>query len=120
MHQVKKKKQLALIAALSILVCSGVSGCNEVNTTTNPEKNKFIGTWYKSNYLVMDVHSDGTCTYLGQSGTWEVKDGTLTFDLSSGYKPSFTYVFSDSDLTLKLTSTLDGSTVVYTKRGPQT
>jgi hypothetical protein len=118
MRHVKKKKQLALIAALSILVCSELSGCNEMNNMTNPEKNKFIGTWYKSNYLVMDLHPDGTCSYLAQSGTWDVKDGTLTFDLSSDYKPSFTYTFSDSDLTLKLTSTLDGSTVVYTKRGP--
>jgi hypothetical protein len=118
MVEIKIKKQLVIIGILAILVSVELSGCNEVNNTPSFEKNKFVGTWYKSNYLVMDVHSDGTCTYLGQSGTWEVKDGTLTFDLSSGYKPSFTYVFSDSDLTLKLTSTLDGSTVVYTKRGP--
>lgn len=57
-----------------------------------------------------------TC-YPFYSGTWDVKDGQLVLELPSGYNPAFTYAFSDSDLTIKLTSILDGSTVVYTKRG---
>jgi uncharacterized protein YceK len=111
------KKQLVIIGIVAILVTVGLSGCNEVSNTLSPEKNKFIGTWYKSNYLVMDLFSDGTCSYLAQSGTWDVKDDKLVLVLSSGYNPTFNYSFSDSDLTLRLTSTLDGSTTVYTKRG---
>lgn len=111
------KNQLIIIAIVTILVTLGLSGCNEGNNTPSPEKNKFVGMWYKSNYLVMDINSDGTCTYLGQYGTWDVKDSKLVFELSPGYNPTFTYAFSDSDLTIKLTSTLDGSTTVYTKRG---
>ena len=115
---VEIKKQLIFIGILVIVVSVGLSGCNEANNGLNPEKNKFVGTWYKSNYIVMKLNLDGTCSYLAQSGTWEVKEGKLLLTLSSGYNPSFHYIFSDSDLTLKLTSTLDGSTAVYTKRGP--
>lgn len=115
---VKTKKQLAIIGFLFILLCGGFSGCTEVNPTGTPEKNKFIGTWYKSNTVVLELHADGTCSYVAESGTWDVTDDTLDLVLASGYTPSFTYAFSDSDLTLKLTSTLDGSTVVFTKRGP--
>jgi hypothetical protein len=118
MVEIKIKKQLVIIGILAILVSVELSGCNEVNNTPSFEKNKFVGTWYKSNYLVMDLNSDGTCSYLAQSGTWDVNDGKLLLELSSGYNPSFNYAFSDNDLTLKLTSTLDGSTAVYTKRGP--
>jgi hypothetical protein len=112
------KKQFVIIGILTILVSVELSGCNEVNNTLSPDKIKFVGTWYKSNYLVMNLVSDGTCSYLTESGTWDIKDGKLVLDLSSGYNPSFNYAFSDSDLTIKLTSTLDGSTAVYTKRGP--
>jgi len=118
----KLNKHLIVIGTAVLLLVVGLSGCNEISNTINPEKNteknKFIGTWYKSNYLIMDLLSDGTCSYLAQSGKWDVTNGKLILDLSSGYNPSFNYAFSDSDLTLKLTSTLDGSTVVYTKRGP--
>jgi hypothetical protein len=110
------KKQLIIIGIIVLLIAVGLSGCNEVNQSN--DKSKFIGTWYKSNDLVINLLSDGTCSYLEQSGAWDVKDGKLVLELSSGYNPSFNYAFSDSDLTLKLTSTLDGSTVVYTKRGP--
>jgi len=111
------KKKLLLIVTLQILICVGMSGCNDISSTHTAEKQKFVGTWYKSNYLVMDLFADGTCSYLGQTGTWDVKDGKLYLTLSSGYNPTYTYAFSDSDLTLKLTLTLDGSTAVYTKRG---
>lgn len=111
------KKQLVVFAILAILSNVGLCGCNDITTTSTAEKQKFIGTWYKSNYLVMDLFSDGTCSYLGETGTWDVKDGKIILKLSSGYTPTFTYSFSDSDLTLKLTSILDGSTAVYTKRG---
>ena len=110
------KKQLIIIGIIVLLIAVGLSGCNEVNQSN--DKSKFIGTWYKSNNLVMNLLSDGTCSYLAQSGTLDVKDGKLVLELSSGYNPSFNYTFSDSDLTLKITSTLDGLTVVYTKRGP--
>ncbi|MFA5103401.1 MAG: hypothetical protein WC525_09650 [Candidatus Thermoplasmatota archaeon] len=108
---------LCLLGLFTVLISVGLSGCTEVGNTSQTERNKFVGTWYKSNYLVMQLNADGICTYLAQSGTWEVTDGKLHLELSSGYAPIFTYAFSDSDLTIKLTSTLDGSTAVYTKRG---
>lgn len=111
------KKQFLILGIVAILISVGLSGCTEVNTLS-PQENKFVGPWYKSNILVMEFHSDGTCLYLAQSGRWEINEGKLLLELSSGYNPSFKYTFSDSDLTLKLTSTLDGSITVYTKRGP--
>lgn len=111
------KKKIVLIGILVILISGFLSGCTDQGNTQNTEKDKFVGTWYKSNYLVLDLHLDGTCSYLGETGTWDITEDILTLMLSSGYTPTFTYAFSDSNLTLKLTSTLDDSTTVYTKRG---
>ena len=107
-----------MVGIVVILLIVSFSGCTQDNNSLDKEKNKFVGIWYKTNYLVMDLNLDGTCSYLEQSGTWDLKDGKLVLELSSGLNFSFNYAFSDSDLTLKLTSTLDGSTTVYTKRGP--
>ena len=108
---------LCLVGIFTLFLIVGLSGCTEVPNTPLSEKNKFVGTWYKSNYLTMQLNADGTCTYLAQSGTWEVQDKHLHLKLSSGYSPSFTYAFSDNDLTLKLTLVADGTTAVFTKRG---
>jgi hypothetical protein len=134
------KKQLVIIGILAILVTVGLSGCltqnnnenqinntinpenttqnnNEtlVNNTTNPEKTKFVGTWLNASYLIINFFSDGTCIYVGNSGTWDLKDGKLSIEIPGAYSITANYGFSNNNRTLSLTSQY-GITTVYTKQ----
>jgi len=114
------KKQLVIIGIVAILVTVGLSGCNQVTNTVNPEKSKFVGTWQNTTLdltTTINLFSDGTCSYIGLPGTWDVKDGKLVMDFTdSGVDWTYNYVFSNNDRTLSLTSTAGGLTQVYTKQ----
>jgi hypothetical protein len=133
------EKQLLIIGIIAILVSVGLSGCSTqnnnknqinntinpenttqnnnktlVNNTTNPEKILFIGTWINASYgseLIINFFSDGTCIYVGNSGTWDLKDDKLTIEPDY----VFDYAFSDNNRTLILTSQYD-ITTVYSKQ----
>ena len=109
------KKQLVILGIIALLVCVGLSGCNEVGNTLNPVRNKFIGTWV-SGSTTINIVSDGTMTYKGQSGTWDLKDNILTFDFLGVMSISYNYEFSNNDRTLTLTITLTGQRIPYTKQ----
>jgi len=109
------KKQLIIIGIVALLVCVGLSGCEQLS-----RDNRFVGTW-KGNldYSIITFFSDGTFTsgagLFAGSGTWEIKDGKLVLNAPNG-AVSFNFVFSNNDNTLTLT--LTGSTVseVFTKQ----
>jgi hypothetical protein len=108
------KKQLVIIGIVALLVCVGLSGCNEIINTVNPEKNKFVGTW-KEPTATFVFFSDGTLSMGILSGTWEIKDGNLVLN----YPPSslvFSYTFSNSDRTLTLTPAGGGTPWVLIKQ----
>jgi len=85
------RKQLAIIGIVALLVCIGLSGCNQISNSLNNEKNKFIGTWkgtiseWGTGDLTIVLFSDSTFslrtfsrTLLGAfSGTWVIKMGNL-------------------------------------------
>ena len=110
------KKQLVIIGIAVILITVGLSGCNEENNTLNPEKSKFVGTWQNSTSMVIDLFSDGTCTYLSINGTWDLKDGILGFELSTGSIIHYRYKFSNNNRTLTLTNVIHGTTFDLTKQ----
>jgi hypothetical protein len=114
------KKQLVIIGIVALLVSVGFSGCNQVSNTINPEKNKFVGIWQNTTLdltTTINLFSDGTCSYMGLLGTWDVKDGKLVMDFTdSGFTWTYNYVFSNNDRTLSLTFTAGGLTQVYTKQ----
>ena len=114
------KKQLVIIGILAILVTIELSGCEDINKNINPEKNKFVGTWQNTTLdltTTINLFSDGTCSYIGLPGTWDVKDGKLVMDFTnSGVNWIYNYVFSNNDRTLSLTFTAGGLTQVYTKQ----
>ena len=97
------KKQLVIIGILAILITVGLSGCNEIINTVNPEKNKFVGTW-KHNDTQMIFFSDGTTpnAFLGITGNWDIKDGKLVITVRGDSTVDFvySYIFSDNDKTL--------------------
>ena len=119
------KKQLALIGMFALLVCVGLSGCNQISNTLNPEKKKFVGTW-KHNETQMIFFSDGTIPNFafGATGNWEIKDGKLVVNvIGNGGSMDFvySYKFSNDDKTLTLTLEqpnlgMPASPTVYTKQ----
>jgi hypothetical protein len=113
------KKQLVIIGITALLVCVGLSGCNQVSNTLSPEKNRFVGTWKNTtSYMTLDLSSDGTCSMWSYTGTWDLKDGKLVIDLISvGIPYTYTYIFIFfNNNTLKLiptTSTAGNGYVLY-------
>jgi hypothetical protein len=108
------KKELLIVGIAVLLICIGLSGCNE-NKSKN-ELDKFLGTWASvadENYTIT-FYSNGTFVrgeYV--SGTYNITDGRVvldTVDNTPGVHPdnrefiaTFDYVFSDSGKTLTLT-----------------
>ena len=111
------KKQLVIIGIIALLVTVGLSGCEDINKNINPERNKFVGTWKIINQTFM-FFSNGTCIFINNSGTWEIKDGLLVtiFPYLSTPQSIFSYVFSNSDRTVTLTDIKGGTPRVFTKQ----
>jgi hypothetical protein len=110
------KKQLVIIGIVSLFVTVGLSGCNSFTA----DKDRFVGTWYETTTPIkLDLFSNGTCSFAGDSGTWDVKDGKLVLMITSGevFINTYHYVFSDNDKTLELTCYECGdSPRVFTKQ----
>jgi len=111
------KKQLVIIGIVAILVTVGLSGCNQVSNTLNPEKNKFfVGTW-KNGDLTIKLFSNGTCLYGDVNGTWYLKENnTLLFVLSNDNILLYSYGFNDNYKSLALTSIPENHTMWFTKQ----
>jgi len=115
------KKQFELLGVLAILFTVELSGCNQVSNTINPEKNKFVGTWQGKTSDITGVHnitiilfSDGTSSFKGFSGTWDLKDGKLVIEITTGMGSGtfvFNYTFSNNDRTLTITA-MDTGTIL--------
>jgi hypothetical protein len=114
------KKQLVIVGIFFLLVSVGLSGCNQDNNPPSGEKNRFVGTWVNKSAIglvtTINLFSDSTSAYNSLSGTWDVKDATLVV-IVGGATPSYyltyTYVFSDNDSILSLTSTEGGGAQVF-------
>jgi len=112
---------LIIIGIVALLVCIGLSGCNEIINTVNPEKNKFVGTWKDLGTTTggtIVFFSDGTfsMSILGTSGTWDIKDGKLVFVLDQNFQLVNSYAFSNGDRTLALTPIGGTASEVFTKQ----
>jgi len=108
------KKQLVIIGIVAILVTVGLSGCNQVSNTLNPDKNKFVGTWTGQNSVYnFAFFSDGTGSFGLYSLTWDIKDGKLVMVTSDqSVTMSYSYAFSNNDRTLILTNPAETITLI--------
>jgi len=108
------KKQLIIVGIIVLLICVGLSGCNN---PLNTERNRFIGSWIGTESIIygttetkilenlsMIFLSDGTLSegFTG-GGTWEIKDGKLVINDGIGMRV-FNYSFSNNDNSLLLIS----------------
>jgi hypothetical protein len=122
------KKQIILIGITVLLVCVGLSGCNQRSKPLNTEETKFVGTWVTDDdNALLDLgknvvfFSNRTMTsQLGLTGTYEVdagnylivnitRDGTKTQHL-------FDYEFYNNGTTLKVLSLNTAKMYSYTKQ----
>jgi hypothetical protein len=105
------KKYFAIIGIVMLLVMISFSGCTN---STDPIRNKFIGSW-KGSVTVISINqtvenwtviffANGTFTEGPRTGgLWEIDDGTLIMNHPTMYQVH-TYTFSDNDTTLRLDS----------------
>ena len=111
------KKQFMIIGIVTLLVCVGLSGCNDESNTQNTDKAKFIGTWKTSDNGTLVFFSDGRSTIFAVNGTWELKDGHLVLASSDlDVQTTCSYIFSNSDRTLTLTEVKYGTQTIFTKQ----
>lgn len=98
-------KKLLIVAIAVLLICVGLSGCNETANDTS----RFIGTWISEDgYFIYTFYSDGTGKITGyydenKSATWEIKDGKLTIISDDGHNININaYYFSNDDKMLTI------------------
>ena len=109
------KKNLIVGIVLLCLV-AGLSGCIDNENITNFDR--LLGTWKTADEMTLILRSDGTCSFIGGSGTWELKDGKLfiTINFNDGQNMmSYEYQFSDNYKTLTLTDAGDRM-LIFTKQ----
>jgi hypothetical protein len=120
------KKQLLIIGIVALLVSVGLSGCDQVSNTLNPEKNKFVGTWkgrttldivavFDPTNVTLTFFSDNTYSINSLSNTWEIKDGKLVLGgtsllTNSPLQTVYSYTFANNDRTLTITDVAGNNT----------
>ena len=109
------KKQSVILGIAVLLICIGLSGCNEQSS----EENKFLGTWIDNTGEITIFHEDGTTTSilddLQETGTWKLENDRLIITFL-GLILTFDYSFSNNDKTLTITNIEFNKTYVMTKQ----
>jgi len=113
------KKQLAIIGLIILLVCVGLSGCNQSDFKS--DRDKLVGRWFfaSENYTLtffdngtFIANVSGNFVYLG---TWEINSGkslSLTY-LDSPLPLTRSYSFSNNDNTLTIYISETGKNQVF-------
>ena len=120
------KKHLIILSVALLLICVGLSGCNENNPLAS-EESRFVGTWQGTSVIMGTSGGNAAITFLSDgtfslslsmmpgSGTWDIKDNKLVLTGAGGIL-TFSYVFSSSDKALTLTSTTSDLQLIMTKQ----
>jgi hypothetical protein len=114
------QKQFVIIGIVALLICVGLSGCNQISNVFLTDEDKLVGTW-NSDGIWLDVptvivfSSNGTFKIdLGipnspidfslTEGKWNMNDGVLMMEIVDLIPPSnYTYKFSEDSGTLEIT-----------------
>lgn len=111
------KKQLVIIGIITLLVCVGLSGCDQISNLFLTDKGRLIGTWNSDGIwadipTVIVFSSNGTfksiIDYLEfqtiSEGKWNMNDGIITMEIVDLIPPTnYTYQFSADSRTLTIT-----------------
>ena len=101
-----------------MLVCVGLSGCNQISNLFLNDEEKLVGTW-NSEGIWMDLPSVivfssnntfrievkfGAINFSLSNGKWDMNDGILTMEIVDAIPPTnYTYQFSEDSRTLTIT-----------------
>jgi hypothetical protein len=100
-----------------LLVCVGLSGCNQISNVFLTDEDKLVGTW-NSEGIWFDVPTvivfssndiftltiDFYLLHTTSEGKWVMNDGILTMEIVDVIPPTnYTYQFSEDSRTLKIT-----------------
>ena len=135
-HQELKstRKQLVIIVIVVLLICVGLSGCDQISNVFLTDEERLVGTWDSDEGIWFDAptsivfSSNGTFKVdvnlgiplpidLGLSkGKWDMNDGILTMEIVDLIPPSnYTYQFSDDSKTLNITDIDSSYSYMFTK-----
>jgi hypothetical protein len=113
------KKQLVILAIVTILVTVGLSGCNQESNPLTSDKDKFIGTWkgrttldtiaFDPTNITLTFFSDNTYSMNSMSDTWELKDGKLILHgtnllFETSMQVVYSYTFSNNNRMLTISN----------------
>jgi len=115
------KKYFVVLGVIVLVVCVGLSGCNQISNLFLSDEDKLVGTWnsegiwfvvptvivfFSNGTLKMEVEM-GTIDFSSE-GKWEMNDGIITMEIVDLIPSNYTYQFSEDNKTLTLTP-IDGS-----------
>ena len=128
------RKQLIIIVIFVLLICVGLSGCDQISNVFLTDEERLIGTWDSDEGIWFDAptmivfSSNGTFKVdvnlgiplpidLGLSkGKWNMNDGILTMEIVDLIPPSnYTYQFSDDSKMLNITDIDSSYSYMFTK-----
>jgi hypothetical protein len=118
------KKQLIIIGIVALIVCVGLSGCDEVTNPLKSDKDKLVGTWTVTQggvTAIMNFFYDGTFSgkvmgVTNSGGTYEFKDGKLVLTSNSAEMLTYDYSFSSDGKELTIRKLGDNKDYIYTKQ----
>jgi hypothetical protein len=125
------KKNLMLIGSFAILVCVGLSGCNQISNLFLSEEDKLVGTW-NTDGIWMNVPTDleffsngtitakvelGTFDFTINDGKWDMHDGSLTMEIGELIsQTTYSYQFTEDNKILTLTNIENNDSFTLTKQ----
>jgi hypothetical protein len=127
------RKQFVIIGIIALIVCVGLSGCNQISNVFLTDKDKLVGTW-NTDGIWLDVptvivfSSNGTfkidvgipnspINFSLNEGKWNMNDRILTMEIV-GFIPlnNYTYKFSEDNKTLEITEVNSSGSYILRKQ----
>ena len=120
------RKQFIFIGIVALIICVGLSGCNQISNVFLTDQDKLVGTWncnkipFSVSNIPFDVpsifvfSSNGTFQIdigipnspidLTLDGKWDINDRMFILEIVDLISPTnYTYQFSEDNKTLEIT-----------------
>jgi len=124
------KKYFVVLGVIVLVVCVGLSGCNQISNLFLSDEDKFVGLWGSEEFLdvptVIGFSSNGTLSitvqvglinFSSSGGSWELQEGILSMELEDLILlTTYTYKFEADNTKLTLTEIDSGDSYLLTKK----
>lgn len=127
------RKQFVIIGIVALLICVGLSGCNQISNVFLTDEDKLVGTWNSDGIwldvpTVLEFSSNGTfkidigipnspINFSLNEGKWNMNDGVIMMEIADLIPPSnYTYKFSEDSRTLEITDIDSSNSYILRKQ----